>query len=378
MQAHADQKSRVLVVDDDIQSLETLCDQLRERGYDVRPVTAAEEGIRVARHSPPDIILLDIMMEGMDGYEACEILQADPDLAEIPVIFISAKGEAFDKVRAFGVGAVDYISKPFHDDEVTARVQTHVDLRRQRRELQESYERLRELDELKDNLTAMIVHDLGSPLSSVISSLHMVVDREFDEDTTDELTRIALSSSQRLLEMVNTLLDITKMESGELEPEIDDVEIAAVADAAHGQVRGLADECGHHVRLDIPRDLPPIRADGDLLLRTLVNLLANALKFTQSAGEVWVTARSTSEVTTVSVTDNGPGIPPEDLARIFEKFGQAQVRQEGRKHSTGLGLTFCKMVVEAHGGHMTVDSEVGKGSTFEFTIPREPVPPEHH
>jgi len=218
----------------------------------------------------------------------------------------------------------------------------------------------------------MIIHDLRTPLTSIIGSLETIVDGEYEAETTGVLVPMALASSEELLEMVNTLLDINKMESGKMRLDnVKEIRFSELAQAASAQVNGLLQEYGHE--LDVKVDPPDatLVADEDLLRRVVVNLLGNAIKFTQGGGHIRLTARGTEDGLTISVEDNGPGIPPEDRERVFEKFGQAQARKEGRKHSTGLGLTFCKMAAEAHGGRIWLESEVGKGSTFYVFIPRE-------
>ncbi|MGQ9731841.1 MAG: ATP-binding protein [Candidatus Zipacnadales bacterium] len=227
-----------------------------------------------------------------------------------------------------------------------------------------------ELEELRDALIHMIVHDLRTPLTSLIGSLETVIEAEYEGETAEALLPLALSSAEQLLEMVNTLLDINKMESGAFKLEnAQEINFREIATAALEQVRGLADEHGHELTSEINTP-DSVQGDPDLLQRVVVNLLGNAIKFTQNGGHIKLSAHTNAEGLTFSVTDDGPGIPPEDQQRIFEKFGQAQSHKEGRQHSTGLGLTFCKMVAEAHGGHITLESQVGKGSTFTVFIPR--------
>jgi len=235
-------------------------------------------------------------------------------------------------------------------------------------------QRVIELEALRDSLIHMIVHDLRTPLTSIIGGLKTVEHLGYDPDTTVQLLPMALASAQELLEMVNTLLDISKMESGAMRLNLVDVDFAEVAKDAIAQVQGLLAEYGHELQTDI-RTEGTVRADPDLLRRVAVNLLGNAIKFTPSRGHLTLSARTDESGLTFSVADDGPGIPPEDQGRIFEKFGQAQARQEGHKHSTGLGLTFCQMVAEAHGGRIWLDSKVGEGSTFHVHIPRtQPTP----
>jgi signal transduction histidine kinase len=229
--------------------------------------------------------------------------------------------------------------------------------------------RVMELEKLRDDLTNMIVHDLRTPLTAIIGSLQTATQMDFDPELLQELIPISLSSAQTLLEMVNTLLDISKMEAGQMELNVTEVDVQAVVDEALDLVRGVALERHHELASSVDGQCRTVRADAEKLRRTLVNLLGNALKFTPDGGRVALAGSCDEGGLTLSVTDNGPGIPPEYRERIFEKFGQVEARSEGHKHSTGLGLTFCKMVAEAHGGRVWVESEVGKGSRFSVFIP---------
>lgn len=235
-------------------------------------------------------------------------------------------------------------------------------------------EQVLQLEKLRDDLIHMIVHDLRTPLTSIIGSLHTILGTDYDSEITREFVPSSLDSANTLLEMVNTLLDINKMESGQMKLELSPVDFAEIAEAALGQVKGLARERGQELSTDIDPNCPVIKADREKLRRVVVNLLGNAIKFTQDGGQIKLSARCQDGSLLFSVSDNGPGIPPEYRAKIFEKFGQAETQQGGHQHSTGLGLTFCKMVAEAHGGRIWVESEVGKGSTFSVLIPAAPKP----
>ncbi len=229
-----------------------------------------------------------------------------------------------------------------------------------------------ELEELRDSLVHMIVHDLRTPLTSIMGSLQVIQESEYDADLTHELVPMALSSSETLLELINMLLDINKMESGELQLDVAPVDFAQVAQAAVDQVRGLATEQGQELVLTVAPDCPVVQADGELVRRVVVNLLGNAIKFTQAGGRIELSAHGEDGGLVFSVSDNGPGIPEEDQARIFEKFGQAAAHKKRRKYSTGLGLAFCKMVAEAHGGRVWLESAVGRGSSFSVFLPPAP------
>ena len=238
-------------------------------------------------------------------------------------------------------------------------------------ELQESYRRLQEVEKLRDDLTHMIIHDLRTPLTSVISGMQTLdVVGDLNEDQR-EMMNIAIIGGETLLGMINDLLDVEKLESGSMQLDYVTLSAPELIASATGQVASLAESQQLTLVQQAAANLPPLRGDGNKLRRTLVNLLGNAIKFTPTGGTITVKAHHNSEENAVmfEVTDTGEGIPPEAFERIFEKFGQVESRQAGRLMSTGLGLTFCKLAVEAHGGHIAVESAPGKGSTFCFTIP---------
>ncbi len=245
-------------------------------------------------------------------------------------------------------------------------------------ELQESYRRLQELEKLRDDLTHMIIHDLRTPLTSVIAgmqTLGMIGDLNEDQR---EMMDIAVVGGQVLLGMINDLLDVEKLESGSMPLDYAALSPADLVASAVSQVASLAESQKLRLVQQVADDLPPLPGDENKLRRVLVNLLGNALKFTPSGGTVTVTVTVAAyhgagrEALLFSVRDTGEGIPAEAFGRIFEKFGQVASRQGGRTMSTGLGLTFCKLAVEAHGGRIEVESAPGRGSTFRFTIPLLP------
>jgi len=313
-------------------------------------------------------------MPEMNGYEVCRHLKSDPTLAAIPVIFISALNETMDKVKAFGLGGVDYVTKPFQFEEIHARVETHLklrqlqkDLERQNRQIKESYDRLRELETLRDNLVHLVVHDLRSPLALMAGYVDLIKVKIAAKLNASEVGYIDVigKHTAKLLDMVTTLLDVSRMEAGEMPLNRQACDLAAVAKEVTDSHSVLA---GRR-QLSIESQSGPlsVHADKDILQRVIGNLIGNAIKFTPDGGQIRMTISCKDSMARVAVTDTGPGVPAEYHIRIFEKFGQ--VDKQARRHSTGLGLTFCKLAVEAHGGSIGIESEVGKGSTFWFALP---------
>ena len=222
-------------------------------------------------------------------------------------------------------------------------------------ELEEMNSHLRELERLRDDLTHMIVHDLRTPLTNVIGNLQTLQETEYDPKLVTEFVPVAIEAGQTLLGMVNDVLDISKMESGQMPLDRHEFAVSEVVEAALGNVRSLAEQKGLELAASV--DPPDLRlyADPDHIRRCLVNLLGNALKFTRE-GHVRLHVSRCDGRVVFAVEDTGEGIPEADRERIFAKFGQVETRKAGRKMSTGLGLTFVKLSVEAHGGRVLVES----------------------
>ncbi|PTY00114.1 hybrid sensor histidine kinase/response regulator [Opitutus sp. ER46] len=359
-------RQSILVVDDTPANLQLLDGMLKECGYRVRPVTNGAHALRAVRTEPPDLVLLDVTMPEMNGYDVCRQLKADPATADIPVLFISALSETEDKLRAFEAGGVDYVSKPFQFAEVAARVKTHLQLRRQQRELQESLLRERNLERLRDQLTHLIVHDMRSPLLALKLTMDVLQPSAPPEDA--ELVAGAKAEIEGLVEMVAQLLDVAKMESGTLQPLLTPVNLPELAQSVLAGLKPLVRET--EVRFEAPATLT-VQADRELIRRVLLNLMTNALKLARR-GHVAIRLIPTEGGARIEVQDDGPGIAPELHTVIFEKFGQ--VEREHAKYGTALGLAFAKMAVEAHYGTIGVTSAEGQGSTFWFTLPANAAP----
>jgi two-component system, sensor histidine kinase and response regulator len=366
----------VLIVDDAATNLELLSSILGSRGYRVQTCSTGAMALRFVASVKPDIVLLDVMMPDMDGFEVCHALKEDPSLRDVPVVFISALDDVASKVRAFAEGGVDYVTKPFRKEEVLARVKTNVERYRQqieiaaqREELQRNLEQLRQLESQRDQLVHMIVHDMRSPLMGILGYAELL-SGELLEKQLDELAGFAASigsSGHHLRDMISTLLDISRMESNEMPIAPACCDVRSVVAAAIESLGALVQNSS--VSYSPPPHETVAFCDPEITRRIVQNLAANAIKFTGDAGEVHLEILETPEAVRIAVRDTGPGIPPEFHGRIFEKFGQANASPGAKRHSTGLGLTFCKLAAEAQGGRIGLESQVGSGSTFWFTLP---------
>jgi signal transduction histidine kinase len=240
------------------------------------------------------------------------------------------------------------------------------------RELNEANEKLRELSDMKEEFLALTTHDLRSPLTVISGVINFFTSGRLGDMTPEQKNMVAMMerNTQSLIELVNDLLDASKLESGTLRLEVAPVELAPLVAELRETMLPMAKEKEIALEEHVPAGLPAVSADRAKLRRVLVNLLSNAVKFTPKGGRIEVNAeRDGDRAVRVSVTDTGVGIPPEDLARLFDKFEQARSRATRSEKGTGLGLYITRQLVELHGGHIDVESEVGQGSTFSFTIP---------
>ena len=355
----------VLVVDDGIDNLRLLSDLLGEHGYEVRAVTTGRQALQAVEHDPPDLILLDITMPEMNGYEVCRHLKAKDRSKDVPVIFLTSLTDTADKVRAFDAGGVDYVTKPFQFDEVLARVKTHVALRRAQADLADSYTRLRALEQLRDDLVRMVVHDMGSPLQALRINLLLLKGRGSATTSGTSCSQLP-TSAEELSRMTNDLFDVSRLEECRMPVKRAVWDLTQMA----RDVRAVLGAIDAKRPIDIESaGAVEVSCDGALVRRVIENFVTNGLRHTPAGSPIRISIASGEGRVRVAVHDQGRGVPPEARERIFEKFGTVEVRQESDYHSVGLGLAFCKLAIEAHGGTIGVDPGVPAGSTFWFELP---------
>lgn len=362
----------ILVVDDTIENLRLLASMLGDQGYDIRPVTSGDRAIKAAIADPPDLILLDITMPEMDGYEVCRRLKETEQLRDVPVIFLTALSATADKVKAFNTGGVDYITKPFQFEEVLARVRTHVALRQAREELRREHERLRALERLRDDLVHMVVHDMRSPVTVLIGHLDFVKSEAGHLLTGQPLDDLdaAMKGAGVLNRMANDLLDVSRLEERKLPLQPTLCDLVTIA----GDVRSGLSAWDRERTIDVAATGPvEASCDKGMVRRVLENLVNNAIKHTPAGRPIRISVAASDGRARVAVADEGSGVPPEARERIFEKFGTAETRKDRSYHSAGLGLAFCKLAVEAHGGAIGVMDGNPGGSVFWFDLPISPI-----
>ncbi len=387
----------VLVVDDNPTNLSVLVNILRNVGLRVLVATDGESALEQVAYTTPDLILLDVMMPGIDGFETCRRLKANIETTNIPVIFMTALSETVDKVRGLSMGAVDYVTKPFEHEEVLVRIRTHITIAKQRKIIEEQNIALQiEISERKLAEKALTVflhavsHDLRNPVMGLLMVLNNLEKQSQDADGDVIMPRKTLirirESSDRQLALINSLLESHVNDVYGMEVQPQPVDISPIIQSAIADLQGLLEYENTEVIIEISPDLPLVLVDPTHIHRVFQNLIANAIKHNppnlkltisvslQSVnlqGEKNSDLHHSSPLIYCEVMDNGVGMTDEQTKSLFELYvqGKKQNNLNRRSLSLGLGLYICRQIVKANGGEIGVKSEVGVGSRFWFTLP---------
>ena len=358
--------SRVLVVDDIPKNLQVVGTMLRNAGYAVMPATSGARALEGVRVQLPDLILLDLMMPEMDGLEVCRRLKADPLTQEIPIMFLTASNEMEHLVKGFEGGAVDYVTKPFNAPELLARVRTHLELKHARQQL-------REINEEKNEFMGIAAHDLRNPLGAVKGYAELILEEPEmpRSDLQDSAQRIR-EATARMLEMVQNLLDANRIERGEMKLHLMPTDLGQLISAVIEAQRPRA--AAKQQQLHLQNEAAGVRVDVDpnVTVQILENLVSNAVKYSPPGKNIFARLKHETSSVRIEVQDEGPGLSAEDQKKLFGKFARLSAKPTGGEHSTGLGLSIVKKMVEAMNGRVWCESEPGKGATFIVVLPVGP------
>jgi two-component system sensor histidine kinase/response regulator len=369
-------KGDILIVDDTLANLDLLLAMLSNQGYKVRAAINGTMALKSVFSATPELILLDINMPDMDGFEVCRQLKSDDRTREIPIIFISASDQMDDKVRAFETGGVDYVTKPFQVEEVLARVSSQLALYQHKRELESFRQReidyLRELSAMKDEFVQTVSHDLKNPLSVILGYTEILSGEDVIQHDAELLSYVSAikRKSDEMYGLISNLLDLAKIEAG-MGLNAAPIMLDKFLDEQVESIRPLA-ESKHiaFVYTVAPLNVT-LTADAMRLGQVMQNLLSNAIKYTPEGRRVELSHTIQTARILLQVKDNGLGIPREDLPNIFEKFYRVNTPEHNTSTGTGLGLSIAKAIIEQHRGSIWVESELGKGSTFSIELPLE-------
>ena len=373
---------KIIIVDDNAANL-SVGRNLLKPFYEVFPAPSAAKLFSLLEKFIPDLILLDVNMPEMNGYEAIKILKSDTRFADIPVIFLTAKNDEESELEGFDLGAVDYITKPFSGPLLLKRIASQLLLEQQKRDLiahraalQDYADNLeikvQEKTAAKTVFLANMSHELRTPMNSIVGFSELALDDDVSQRTKDYLTRI-LDSSKWLLHIINDILDLTSFESGKIDVDVVSFDLNEIVDSCINMFMPKATENGLMLNYFTDPSLTrSVVGDSARLRQVLINLLSNAVKFTSSGVVEFQTDIKEINDDTVTVyfevSDSGIGMTPEQLEIIFDPFIQAESGNTRKYGGTGLGLTITKKIIELMGGTISVESELGVGSKFSFEV----------
>ncbi|MBF0272480.1 MAG: response regulator [Magnetococcales bacterium] len=357
----SEDQAKILIVDDETTNIDVLVGLL-EHACKTVVAKNGEQAIKRAKVIPrPDLILLDIVMPDIDGFEVCRRLKADPETSGIPIIFITGKESEEDETQGLAVGAVDFIRKPFRPAVALARIQTQLALQRQRLHLIE-------LNEIKNRFLGMAAHDLRNPLNSISGLSEILLTMELDETEERSFIQTIHDVSGQMLKLIHDLLDVTTLESGHFVLDKQRCDLSGLVAERVEILKFAARQKGVTIRTELT-ETPGTPLDPDRLAQVIDNLLSNAIKFTPSDSEVQVRVGTGNNQVYFQVVDQGPGIPDTERHRLFEAFQKLSTRPTAREKSTGLGLSIVKRIVDAHHGEIVVANNVDRGAIFTCFFP---------
>lgn len=363
-------KSSVLVVDDNTNNLHVLADILRSGDLKVATAKDGSRALKFIEKKKPDLILLDIMMPEMDGYEICDVLKKNADTRDIPIIFISALDQPEDKLKGFQCGGVDYITKPFRREEVFARVNVHLTLKQAREKLKAANEELKIANATRDKLFSIIAHDLRGPVSSLAGILEII---ETQPEFLEKKNRASFfgelgASAKNLFHLIENLLSWAKNQRNIIRYRPESILINNLVESNIELFSAAAKEKGIDLRSEM-EDRLVAYADVDMIMTVIRNLVSNAIKFTPENGNIRVGAALGEGCVKVTVSDDGVGVSCENMRKLFQIREHYSTYGTRNEKGSGLGLLLCKEFVEKNGGKIWAESELSQGSRFTFTLP---------
>jgi signal transduction histidine kinase len=367
---------KILIVDDDRLNIRILGGILRGEGYALADADSGEKALDAYAQFLPDLVLLDVMMPGIDGFETCRCLNKLYGDKCAPIVFITAKSESDDVVEGLGAGGVDYLPKPFKAKEVLARIRSHLQNRILSEQRKQLVEQLSRANAAKNRFLGMAAHDLRNPLASIRGLAEFLREGAVGPLTPDQIDLINTihSASQSMLDLVNELLDVATIEAGELKIHREPHNLADLVAKSVAMANIEASKKKTQITFDGRGSSAVLMLDAAKMRQVIDNLLSNAVKYSPPGSAITATIQSDPAKGTYgfAVQDQGPGIPDGERDKLFKDFGRLSVQPTGGEKSTGLGLAICRKIVEAHGGTITAENLPARGCEFRVFLSVSP------
>ncbi|MBD3226279.1 MAG: response regulator [Caldithrix sp.] len=370
--------TKVLIVDDNKENLDLLAYFLKPQNYQILTAMNGAEALEKVESEDPDIILLDIMLPKMDGFQVCERVKKNPDTMFIPIIMITALKELKDKIRSLEAGADDFISKPFESVELLTRVKSLLRIKKyqdeltiKNRQLKEQNRALERMDQFKDELSHLIVHDMKNPLFVIQGNLQMMnmgLNQNQSETVNKYLRRIE-RSTQNLSRMVHNLIDISKIEAGRMELSLESAYLNEILERSTNKIWDYPENKNRNIEVQLGEDLPINKIDTSVMERVFDNLISFATANVPEDGKIEIKTFKDESNIYFTIHDHGTKLPEKYQKQMFDKFNQLKIKNEGFRVVRGLGFTFCNLAVQAHGGQMWIDDQNKVGNRFIFSLP---------
>ena len=364
---------KTIVVVDDIPANLTMVKKALAGVYRVFPVPSSAKLFELLEHVRPDIILLDVLMPEINGYEAAKMLKSNDDYKDIPIIFLTGVIDVYNEIEGFAIGAVDYIHKPFEKELLLKRIKTHLSYLEHQEQLIREKENAQNSARAEREFLSAMSHEIRTPLNAIIGMLTIAKNSD-DQDKISECINKAENASNLLMSIINDVLDMSKIEANKLEIAVTDFNMGKMVEEITNVVNIRAEAKNQVFNVIIDDDVPLyIQSDELRLSQVIVNLLTNAVKFTPDEGTITLRIRlfeeSGEDITLlIEVQDTGIGISKEQQKRLFSSYVQADEHVARKYGGSGLGLTISKKIVEMLGGDIFIDSDSGRGSKFMFTV----------
>ena len=361
--------SRILIVDDSAMARRQIQFFLEKDGFEVFEAKNGEEALWLVNEVDPELILMDVSMDGMDGMEACRRLKDDPMNGTLPIIFLSAKGEREEIVKGFKSGAIDYIVKPFHPAESLTRIRTHLRVKKLAELRERHILELKELNLTKDRVLRIASHDLRNPVAAIAGLAEFLKEgsEKFSEEHR-EIVDCIEDAGKSVVTLLNELLDLTAMDSGKVELNMEALDLNELGRNLLPLFRGEAERKDIGLSFSPGNPLPMIHADRQQIRRLIDNLVNNGIKFTPAGGSVALKMESEEDKVWIHVDDTGPGIPEKESTNLFKEFGKTSNSPTGGEKSTGLGLSICTRIVDAHDGTIGFENLPEGGARFSVSL----------